>query len=187
VIHLATHAYANDRYPSQSYIAFYPILPNTAISHKLYLPEIYNLKLDKAALVVLSACESGSGELVKGEGIMSLSRAFSYAGCNNIITTMWKADDASTAYLSAKLHHYIQKGYTINYALQQARLDYLSDEHIPPSKKLPGYWAHMRMIGSFQKQDSHHYLAFVIGALIIICMAFVLKNRKRFNAPGRYN
>ena len=184
LIHLATHAYANDRKPDSSFIVFYPGT-RPAINYKLYQPEIYNLKLDKTRLVVLSACESGVGELVKGEGLMSLSRAFSYAGCDNIITSMWKADDLSTAYISGRLHRYLQKGYTISAALQQARLDYLDDDAISPAKKTPGYWAHLRLIGGFEKPArSYTWLIWLLATFSAgIIMAMTIKNRDRIQRP----
>ncbi|MCO5947367.1 CHAT domain-containing protein [Mucilaginibacter flavidus] len=184
LVHLATHAYANDRKPDSSFIVFYPGT-QSAINYKLYQPEIYNLKLDKTRLVVLSACESGVGELVKGEGLMSLSRAFSYAGCDNIITSMWKADDLSTAYISGRLHSYLQNGYTITEALRQARLDYLDDDAISPAKKTPGYWAHLRLIGGFEKPAQSYawliWLLAIFSAGIII--AITIKNRDRIRRP----
>ncbi|MCR8557790.1 CHAT domain-containing protein [Mucilaginibacter sp. BJC16-A38] len=183
LIHLATHAYANDKNPDQSFIAFYPGLRDSDISYKIYLPEIYNLKLDKTRLVILSACESGAGELVNGEGVMSLSRAFSYAGCNNIITSMWKADDASTAYISIKLHHYLQGGYSITKALQQARIDYLDDAAIAGIKKQPGYWAHLRVIGGFQKTKSNNYLLFFVISLTALAVILIIKNRGLLKNP----
>ncbi len=184
LIHLATHAYANDRKPDSSFIVFYPGT-QSAINYKLYQPEIYNLKLDKTRLVVLSACESGVGELVKGEGLMSLSRAFSYAGCDNIITSMWKADDLSTAYISGRLHRYLQKGYTIAEALRQARLDYLNDDAISPAKKTPGYWAHLRLIGGFEKpEQSYTWLIWLLAIFSAgITTAITIKNRDRIQRP----
>ena len=182
IIHLATHAFANDQDPSKSYIAFYPAYPDSAISYRLYTPEIYNLDLNKTRLVVLSACESGKGELIKGEGLMSLSRAFSYSGCPNIITSMWKADDGSTAYVSARLHKYINKGYRIAEALQLAKLDYLDDQDIPSREKLPGYWAHLRLIGNFEKDsDRNPYIVYLVSfailGLISLFGIFLLKKR----------
>ncbi|MBC7915010.1 MAG: CHAT domain-containing protein [Pyrinomonadaceae bacterium] len=168
MIHLATHAFANDQDPAKSYIAFYPQYPDSAISYRLYTPEIYNLNLDKTRLVVLSACESGKGELIKGEGLISLSRAFSYSGCPNIITSMWKADDGSTAYISARLHTYINKGYRIAEALQLAKLDYLDDQNIPSREKLPGYWAHLRLIGDFEKAPERNpYMVYIVGFTLL--------------------
>jgi CHAT domain-containing protein len=180
VIHLATHAYANDKDPSKSYIAFFPSMPDSAIDYKLYLPEIYNLKLDKTRLVILSACESGTGQFVGGEGLMSLSRAFSYAGCYNIITSMWKADDASTAYISERVHLYLERGYELTKALQRAKLDYLSDHRIASAQKLPGYWAHLRLTGGFQSHSTNAYWVIYISIILLLgVVAYIYKSRIR--------
>ena len=64
----------------------------------LFSGEIYNLELD-ADLVVLSACETGLGKISKSEGIIGLSRALLYAGADNIIVSLWKVTDKSTAKL----------------------------------------------------------------------------------------
>lgn len=183
VIHLATHAYADDKDPNQSFITFYPGKSASVLNYQLYLPEIYNLKLTKTRLIILSACETGSGALVKGEGLMSLSRAFSYAGCENIITSMWKADDAATAYISVRLHKYIDQGYGMSRALQLAKLDYLNDKNIPASKKLPGYWAHLRLIGDFESQPQTSYVKILpllgLAVALVIASVFILKIRRR--------
>lgn len=151
IIHLATHASANDTNPSASYIAFYA-KDSALTDSRLYTTEISNLSLDKTDLVVLSACETAAGQLVKGEGLMSLTRSFSNAGCRNIIASLWKADDAATAYICDRLHHYLLKGKSAAKALQLAKIDYLDDGDIPARKKLPAYWAHLRLVGSFQEQ-----------------------------------
>ena len=83
VIHLATHAVANDSNLLGSYIAFYGLKNQADSQHRLYEKEIYTLDLKSARLVILSACETGSGLLVNGEGIMSLSRAFSLCRMQN--------------------------------------------------------------------------------------------------------
>ena len=185
IIHLATHAYANDLHPEQSYIAFYPAEPDSAINYKLYLPEIYNLRLDKTRLVVLSACESGAGELVNGEGLMSLSRAFSYSGCDNIVTSMWNADDESTAYISGKLYFYLQKGYTIADALRKSKLDYLDDPAISSSKKLAGYWAHLRLTGNFERPPNNYWWRWYVLALMVISVVFMAIKKGRLNKSRR--
>lgn len=91
---------------------------------------------------------------------------------------MWKADDASTAYISSKLHFYLQKGYSITRALQQAKLDYLNDDHISSAKKLPGYWAHMRLIGNFEVHaDNHSWLIYV--SVVLLLFIIVITNQSR--------
>ncbi|HZH96339.1 MAG TPA: CHAT domain-containing tetratricopeptide repeat protein, partial [Flavisolibacter sp.] len=88
IIHLATHAFAPNSAGNKSFIAFYPSDKNIENAF-LYAPEIYDLDLSNTQLVILSACETGAGDLVRGEGIMSISRAFAYAGCPNVITSLW--------------------------------------------------------------------------------------------------
>jgi CHAT domain-containing protein len=153
----------------RSYIAFYP--GNN--DYKLYAQEIYDLNLDSLQLIILSACETGSGQLVKGEGLMSLSRAFTYAGCPNIITSLWKAEDKSTAFITGRLHHYLEKKYTKDEALQQAKLDFLHNPAIDPRLKAPNYWAHLIFIGNYEANHTSKKWWWI--ALVIIAGAFAYK------------
>ena len=134
--------------------------------------------ISKAKLIVLSACESGAGRLIQGEGIMSLSRAFSFAGCANIIPAMGKADDAATAYISERLHHYIAEGFTQSRALQQAKIDYLDDDSVSPAKKQPGYWANMRLIGNFEEPKNEYGLWYLIIGGIVVAGIILLASKK---------
>ncbi|MBL0272917.1 MAG: CHAT domain-containing protein [Chitinophagaceae bacterium] len=163
MVHLATHATVNNEIPSRSFIAFYP----GNHEYKLYAQEIYNLKLDSAKLVILSACETGAGKLIKGEGLMSLSRAFAYAGCPNIITSLWKAEDKTTAYIMQRLHYYLGKKYTKDKALQQAKLDLLQDTEMDPRFKSPNYWANLIFIGNYEtRQNSSNWWWIALGIII---------------------
>src|SRR4051812_9372955 len=78
VLHLATHAIANLSSDNLSFVAFSPTANKDKADFLLYTEEIYALPLEKTRLVILSACETSSGNLVRGEGVMSLSRAFAY-------------------------------------------------------------------------------------------------------------
>ncbi len=166
IIHLATHAAVNNDNPSLSYISFYPDKED----HKLYASEIYNMRLDTAGLVILSACETGTGQLVRGEGLMSLSRAFAYAGCPDIITSLWKAEDKTTAYLTIRLHYYLDKKYSPDMALQYAKLDLLKNNDIEARYKSPAFWAHIIFIGSYDaqsKKNNWYWVAIgIVGVLI---------------------
>ena len=180
VVHLATHASANDSLPMESYIAFYPYQQNDT-AFKLYEPEIFNLDLRSSKLVILSACETGKGKLVHGEGMLSLSRAFSYAGCPSIITSLWKADDQSTAYLAKHLHRYLSKGLPKDIALQKARGDYLNDENIPNQFKQPHYWSHLILVGDVSPlNSSFNYWWIVFGGIVLAgIFAFIWVKRKK--------
>lgn len=180
VIHLATHASANDREPQNSFIAFFPSGADT--SYKLFQPEIYTLDLHAARLVILSACETGHGQFVHGEGMMSLARAFSYAGCKSVITSLWKADDAATAYITRRLHRYLQKGEPKDIALQKAKQDYLEDSSIPDRLKVPAYWSHLVMIGDtapFRETSALKVIApIIVAAVLLVVILLIVRRRK---------
>jgi CHAT domain-containing protein/tetratricopeptide (TPR) repeat protein len=178
VIHLATHATANDSIPLQSFISFYPD-NNSAENSKLYAEEIYNMKLDSTDLVILSACETGTGKLIRGEGLMSLSRAFSYAGCPNIITSLWQAEDKTTAFLTQRLHKYLDGHLTRDEALQKAKLDLLSSNDITPSLKTPNYWAHLVIIGNYQPAPPSFAWAWIAAAILVAGGLVYYLRRKR--------
>ncbi len=189
VVHLATHAVANDANMLGSYIAFYGLKDQPDSLHRLYEREIYTLDLKSANLVILSACETGNGLLVNGEGIMSLSRAFSYAGCQSVVTSLWKADELSTAFITKQLHHYLQKGFAIDEALQQAKIDYLESNEVDARYKNPAYWAHLVLIGNIDPitKPANNWpteVALVIFSILITFWA--IKKARHKNMPGKF-
>ena len=177
IIHLATHASVNNEKPLRSFITFYPY--NNPGDYRLYAGEIYNMNLDSTQLIILSACETGTGKLVKGEGLMSLSRAFAYAGCPNIITSLWKAEDKTTAFISQRLHMYLQKGLSKDIALQQAKLDLLTSTEIDPRFKAPNYWAHLVFIGQYERRRSSNDWWWVAGSILLLTIAYLFIKRRR--------
>ncbi len=105
IIHFATHSLLNQEHPELSGIALSLVdergRPQDGF---LRLHDIYNLKLN-ADLVVLSACQTGLGKEVKGEGLVGLTRGFMYAGAPRVVATLWKVDDKATAEL---MKHFYQ-------------------------------------------------------------------------------
>ncbi len=182
VIHLATHAAVDYKEPENSYIAFYEGNTNDS-SYKMYAHELYNLQLPHTQFVFLSACETGSGKVSQSEGALSLSRAFAFAGCPNIITSLWKAEDKSTAYLSEKFYRYVNKGYSYAQALQRAKKDLLGDETMSQFHA-PAYWSHLIFIGDVQEQKSSVALwitAIVFTVIVILLIIYKSKvNKRRF-------
>jgi CHAT domain-containing protein len=143
ILHLATHAVSSADNAAGSFIAFYP-QTDTPIEDCLFLEELYGLDLNKTRLVVISACETGQGELVSNEGVISLARAFAYAGCSSSISSLWKADDQATSFILQRFYVYLEKGYKKSTALRQAKLDYLASGTVNRS---PAYWSHLVLIG----------------------------------------
>jgi hypothetical protein len=176
VIHLATHAVADDANPLGSFIEFYNPPGNRADSfHRLYEQEILHLDMKATELVILSACETGNGRLINGEGIISLSRSFSYAGCHSVITSLWKADDSATAYIARKVHKYLLGGETKDRALQKAKLDYLDDPEVEARYKGPSYWAQLVLVGDFQAiTNKAGAESFVMKGVLILVLALIL-------------
>lgn len=136
-LHLAMHAFTNDSFPLQSGLVFSP-----GEDRFLYSYEIYNLPL-KAELTVLSACHTGFGKYQQGEGIMSLARAFRYAGSPNIVMSLWQADDESTAQLMTFFYQNLKAGMGKDEALRQAKISYIAEG----GKPMPYYWAGFVLMG----------------------------------------
>jgi len=120
-IHLATHSFIDEEHPGLSGLAFYTS-PGSADDGVLHTGDIYDLNLN-ADLLVLSACESGLGKIVKGEGIYSLTRSFLYAGADNIVVSLWQVADKSTSALMVSFYKNILSGMDYSSALRKAKLD----------------------------------------------------------------
>lgn len=146
VVHLATHGKANDKIGDYCFLAFTEQKDNPQ-TQLLYVRDIYNLTLN-ADLVVLSACETGIGELKRGEGIVSLARAFAYAGAKGIVTTLWSVNDKSTMHIMEIFYRYLRKGYPKDYALWQAKMDYLQKSKSEMAH--PFFWSAFVPVGDMQ-------------------------------------
>ncbi|MEK7256289.1 MAG: CHAT domain-containing protein, partial [Bacteroidota bacterium] len=114
----------------------------------VFVKDLYTMRIH-AALVVLSACETGIGELQRGEGIVSLARGFSYAGASSIVTTLWSIDDRSSAEIMVAFYQYLKKGLPKDEALRQAKLGYLKASK-GRNTSHPLYWAAFVPVGSME-------------------------------------
>jgi len=134
ILHLATHANANDT-----------IAPWIAFSdEKLYLDEL-SLLQNNADLVVLSACNTTVGTVVKGEGVMSLARGFFYGGAKSTVSSLWQVDDKATSYIMDAFYKNLNEGQSKSKALHQAKINYLNNHN--GSVLSPHYWASFILIG----------------------------------------
>ena len=122
MIHLSTHAQADEQSGAFSWLAFADDTDSSA-STRLYVRDLYGLTL-QAETVVLSACETGLGRYKRGEGIISLARAFAYAGARSIVTSLWSVDDTATAELMQGFYENLKSGADKDRALWQAKNDY---------------------------------------------------------------
>lgn len=168
ILHLATHACVEDSDPLFSKIFF----SDTYLS----LADIYNLRLN-ADLVVLSACNTGTGKLVNGEGIMSLSRGFMYANCPSVVTSLWQVNDRITADLMASFYENLQNGLSKSEALRQAKLTHLQNS--TNKFAAPYYWAAFVQLGNSQPifKPIDWWLWGMIGVVILIGVVGFFRSR----------
>jgi LPXTG-motif cell wall-anchored protein len=146
IIHLATHALVDDAYPMNSRLLF-TVQDQDSVSDQgreqgedgdLHAWELYNMQL-RAQMAVLSACNTGYGKLRRGEGVMSLGRAFAFAGVPSIVMSLWPASDKSTAGIMESFYASLSEGVSKEAALQAAKLKYL--ENADEITAHPYFWA----------------------------------------------
>jgi len=142
IIHLASHGIVNEEFPKLSGILFSQSDQSGSEDGILYAGEIYNLNLN-ADLVVLSSCESGIGKLVKGEGLLALTRGFIYAGADNLIVSLWKVSDRQTLKLMTELYNNILDGQSYPASLRNAKLSMIHNS----ATAFPRSWASFVLIG----------------------------------------
>jgi CHAT domain-containing protein len=143
IIHIATHGIIDEDHPGLSALLFAPSSDSTTGEDALlYAGEIYNLRLN-ADLVTLSSCESGVGKLVRGEGLMAMTRGFFYAGARNVVCSLWKVYDNQADQLMHRFYRHMLEGRGFSSALREAKLEMIKNE----ATAHPFKWAGFELIG----------------------------------------
>ncbi|MCH9649682.1 MAG: CHAT domain-containing protein [Deltaproteobacteria bacterium] len=160
IIHFATHAFVDDTMPMASALVFSlpEGFPKDRENGLLQMWEIFEqVRLD-ADLVVLSACETGLGEIRGGEGLIGLTRAFQYAGARSVLASLWRVEDQATAELMIRFYSHLRLGRSKDDALRAAQMDFLQglikveDEEgavIERDYSAPYYWAAFQLYGDW--------------------------------------
>ncbi len=173
ILHLAMHAYINDSLPAFSRLAFSPMpeTPNEPLDKDGWLntADIYNLNLRNAKLTVLSACNTGVGKMQKGEGLMSLSRGFLYAGCPSIVVSLWEVEDQAGTEIMTAFYKNLKKGKTKDEALRLAKIEYL--DHSNSRLAHPHYWMSFKSIGDNSPLYTSYDIYF-FGILLLLILVF---------------
>jgi CHAT domain-containing protein/tetratricopeptide (TPR) repeat protein len=184
IVHFATHGLVDYQHPDLSGLVL------SLVDEKgnpqdgfLRMHDIYNLKLP-VDLIVLSACNTGLGREVKGEGLMGLTRGFMYAGAGGVVASLWKVDDDATAELMKHFYEGIfQKNMTPAAALREAQLSMWKQKRW----QSPYYWAAFVIQGQYDQKElagqrisAPKIVAVVAGILALsIMMGFFLRRRRR--------
>lgn len=146
ILHLATHGLVSRSNPERSGLYLYPKQRTEGNEqfleeNFLSLAKLQNLKLT-ANLAVLSACNTGTGTIAEGEGVMALPRGFIFAGVPNVVASLWKVHDERTRDLMVAFYAHMLNGNSYAEALRLAKLDCIAKGFLPID------WAGFVFIGS---------------------------------------
>lgn len=167
IIHLAMHGVLNQNSAMLSGLVFTED-GDSLEDNFLQAFEISQMKL-QADLVVLSACETGFGEFQQGEGVLSLARAFLYAGTPSMVVSLWQVNDMSTSVVMEQFYSNLAKGMDKAEALRQAKLFYIQN-----AKGIachPAFWSPFIQLGDNKpiaiKPKTNWWLWAGIGGLVL--------------------
>jgi CHAT domain-containing protein len=147
IVHFATHGILNSQQPELSGVVLSLVdekgKPQNGF---LRLHDVFNLNLP-AELIVLSACQTGLGEEVKGEGLVGLTRGFMYAGSPRVVVSLWSVDDEATSQLMVKFYKkMLQDGLKPAAALRAAQIELWRQNQW----QAPYYWAAFTLQGEWR-------------------------------------
>ncbi len=179
ILHLAMHGLVNDKNPLYSSLVFTLNADTLEDDNFLTAAEIYNLQLN-AGLAVLSACQTGEGKFKRGEGIMSLARAFAYAGCPSMVMSLWSVPDKETGELMIYFYEELKGGKTKDVALQQAKLRYLEGHKENRVKTYPYHWAAFVPIGDMQAMQIERGVKWWMWLVIAFIFLIGIKKMKQY-------
>jgi CHAT domain-containing protein len=148
IVHLATHGFLNSLNPELSGLVFSLLDEKSAPQNGFLLaPEIYNLRLPATDLVVLSACQTGLGKEVRGEGVVGLTRGFMYAGAPRVVVSLWNVSDRATADLMKSFYQgMLARGLRPAAALRSAQIEMSKQRRW----RAPYYWAAFGLQGEWR-------------------------------------
>jgi len=181
VIHMAMHGFIDLEKPAFSSLLFYG---DQSDAH-LYLSEVFGLNLD-ADLAVLSACNTGVGKLINGDGIQNMSRAFSFAGVKNTIMSLWSVPDVQTSEISYQFFQNVNEQIPIDEALRKSKQHYL--KNCSSLRAHPYYWAGLVANGSmeaihFSTRITGRTMMLIVGLLIVVFILARLFAQQRGQSP----
>ena len=173
IIHIATHAFVDSSFDAFSGVAL-ARPPDSSSDGLLMGYEIQDMAL-KNDLIVLSACESGQGRLVAGEGVLGLPRLFLRAGAGSVIMSLWKVHDPFPSKLMPEFYdQHINRGKSIAEALALAKRQVLkaSPNQQDLTYQHPFFWATFCLYGSPGVRHSTLWIHFVLLILCLILLIF---------------
>lgn len=185
ILHFATHGILNPKRPENSGLFLSTMTRDGHPQNGFVgLEDIYRLHTP-VTLVVLSACQTGLGKDVRGEGLIGLTRGFMYAGASSVVSSLWKVDDEVTAELMKHFYtNMLQRGMPPAAALRAAQ----NTIREQPQWRSPYYWAAFTFQGDYQesinvvsptvmKLKDKKQMAVVISAMLLLAVSGFLSYR----------
>jgi CHAT domain-containing protein len=182
ILHFATHGLTNEEHPELSGIVLSRFDEKGQKLNEFFrIQDIYALELN-ADLVVLSACETGIGKEVKGEGLMSLNNAFLQTGAKSVVASLWKVEDGATLELMRNFYGAMAyERLTPSAALRRAQIKLREN----PQYGSPFYWAAFTVQGDFRSvpeiADGYPWWAYLLPVLPLALIGFYLFRRKYYS------
>ncbi|MFZ6050574.1 CHAT domain-containing tetratricopeptide repeat protein [Halocola ammonii] len=172
ILHLATHADIDEKSPLNSKIYLGDGTTESRDDGILHQYELFSMNLDNE-LTVLSACKTGSGPWIEGEGVNSLARGFIYSGSNSIVLSYWDVHDQTSSRLMKSFFQNLNNGKGRSESLRNAKLKYLQEADAVQAN--PYYWAGFVLFGEtmpLQSVDStDDFWLYMIPILILVIFA----------------
>jgi len=177
IIHISAHAFLNDENYNDSYIA---LTQNAHEKYKFSYHDILNMNLENE-LVVLSACQTNAGNIIAGEGLMSLSRAFVQSGSKAVMGAYWDSSDKITKDIMELFYKNLNQGYSKSKSLQLAQIEFLSNDDISsPTFRLPFYWSAWALYGNNSQiiNEPNIFILVTLIGIIALGLFYFLRKRK---------
>ncbi len=180
ILHLALHGDVDHKNPQNSKL-YFTKSKDTIEDNLLYSHELFALDIP-AELAVLSACNTGTGAIARGEGIMSLGNAFQYAGTKSLLLSSWEVSDKSAPVLIKNFYTNLSDGMNKSKALQKAKLDFLKTTDF--DQVAPFYWGSFYLLGNVDAIDLdrpltiYWYWLVLASILIILIFTFVYYKKR---------
>jgi CHAT domain-containing protein len=140
----------------------------------------YEISMSRVSspMVVLSACNTATGNLYHGEGVMSLTRGFILAGASSVVNTFWDVNDDTSAKIMIDFYYYLSKGDDKDEALRKAKLNYL--KNTPPTYANPYYWAAYEVMGNKSPVKRSPVLLLLFGGFLVLASVLFVGYRRWF-------
>ena len=180
ILHIHTHGILNSSNPSFSYIALFSKDPDKD-KGRVYVKDLYELEI-RALMVSLPACDSGVGELSRGEGLISLARGFAYAGAKSIFTTFWSVNQGSTTDMVRSFFTRLKIKYTKDTALEKSQLQYI-EANKNSELAHPYFWGAYIIIGNekgiYEQNSMGRNILIPILSFLMILIVWFYYNRNK--------